>query len=418
MPPTLRTLRPGVQDLVWILLFGVIVSFTPSSDSWEIAMLLALAAVQLAEPRLPMLSGMRAKVAWIALKLVLAYVLIGYTGGLTSSYFLLLLLPVVTAATSLNVFGTLMFSLLACGAYLSYLLFIDWAEYSISPDQVRELALRAVFLAMVGNLANALAEALRERSERAQATAEKLSEANRSLREAEEAVRRADRLAALGQLTAGLAHELRNPLGTIKASAEMLSRSVANENEIAREMAGFISTEVDRTNALVTRFLEFARPLQLRRAPAALSSLIERAIVLARREAGEISFHTNFAPDIPSLELDAELMERVFYNLLLNAAQATQAGGTVTVKTRLAGDTAAVQVIDRGCGIDPAIRPAIFNPFVTSKPEGVGLGLAIVSKIVDEHSGKILVESQPGKGSIFQVTLPLTNHAEDSNSDR
>ena len=153
------------------------------------------------------------------------------------------------------------------------------------PEIAANWSPRVVFLAMVGNLANALAEDLRVQSEKHQRTAEHLAEANRQLMLAHEAVRRSDRLAALGQLTAGLAHELRNPLGTIKASAEMLNQQLSAENEVAREVAGFISTEVDRTNSLVTRFLQFARPLKLRLETADLAQLLDRAIADAEREA-------------------------------------------------------------------------------------------------------------------------------------
>lgn len=375
-------------------------------DASEITLLSALAAVQIAESKIPFLATTRGKVLWIFLKLLIGYLLIGYTGGLVSSYYLILLLPIVSAATSLGVLATLIFSLVACGSYLSFLLFVDWNRYSIGPDQVRELVLRSVFLAMAGNLANALAEALRVQSRKHRQVAEKLAEANRSLREAEAAVRRSDRLAALGQLSAGLAHELRNPLGTIKASSEMLARSISAENEVAREVAGFISTEVDRTNALVTRFLDFARPLKLRPAPADLGQVVDRAVALLARESQRVSIYTNCSPIAP-FPLDAELMERALYNLLLNAIQATPDGGAVTVKTREVGDTAEIAVIDRGSGIDAKQLDTIFNPFMTTKPEGVGLGLAIVAKIVDEHGGKISVESEPGKGSIFRVLLPV-----------
>jgi signal transduction histidine kinase len=100
-------------------------------------------------------------------------------------------------------------------------------------------------------------------------------------------------------------------------------------------------------------------------------------------------------------------MERVFHNLLLNAAQATAPGGAITLKTRVAGDNAEVSVIDRGHGIDPKVINTIFNPFFTTKPDGVGLGLAIVSKIVDQHGGNIAVESELGKGAVFRVYLPM-----------
>ena len=187
----------------------------------------------------------------------------------------------------------------------------------------------------------------------------------------------------------------------------MLTRSLAAENDVAREMAGFIATEVDRCNSLITRFLQFARPLQLQVAQADLAQMLDRAVALAEREAPGIAFYRNYQPDIPPFSFDAELLEHAFYNLLINAAQASQPGGAVTVKTRAGGADAEVSVIDRGCGIERAQRDNIFNPFFTTKPQGVGLGLAIVAKIVDEHGGNITVESEPGKGSVFRVILPI-----------
>lgn len=399
--------RFRAQDGVWIFLFVVLGWLSRPLDASETGLLAALAVAQIAEPRLPLVDSNRGKVLWIVLKLLLGYLLIGYTGGLASSYYLILLLPVVSAATSLGVVATLLFTLLACGAYLSFLLFVDWSRWMVGPAEIRELGLRVVFIAMAGNLASALAEFVRIQSGNYKLVAEKLAAANRQLQAAEEAVRRSDRLAALGQLSAGLAHELRNPLGTIRASAEMLGRSVSAENEVAREVAGFISSEVDRCNSLVTRFLEFARPLQVRVAPAELAPVIDRAVAQVEREKPGVTIWKNYSPEIPPFPFDAELMERVFYNLMVNAVEATVPGGAVTVKTRLAGGSAEIAVIDRGSGIDPHLIDTIFNPFVTGKPTGVGLGLAIVSKIVDEHGGKIAVESEPGKGSIFRVDLPM-----------
>ncbi len=403
----LRLVRP--QDFVWVFLFAALAVTLPPEirDAPSITWLAALAVVQVLEPKIPALASTRGRIFWIVLKLALGYVLIGYTGGLESHYWLVLLFPVVTAATVLGALGTLAFTLLASGAYLSFVLF----RYGHVPPDWNVLALRLGFLAMVGNLANTLAEDLRIQSVKHRRTAEQLAEANAHLREAEEAVRRSDRLAALGQLSAGLAHELRNPLGTIKASAEVLSQSVGAENEVAREMAGFISSEVDRTNSLVTRFLQFARPLQLRLEKADLGQTLDRALAMVEREAPGVAIYKNYEPAIPPFPFDAELMERVFYNLALNAVQATAAGGAVTVKTRAADAVAEVAVIDRGEGIDPQRLDSVFNPFFTTKPRGVGLGLAIVSKIVDEHGGKIAVESELGKGSVFRVLLPMDRAA-------
>lgn len=404
----------GAQDAVWVLLFLALAAMGQARDASEIVLLVLLAAAQIAEPKIPALASTRGKVLWILLKLALAYLLIGYTGGLESSYYLVLLLPVVSAATSLGILATLLFTLMVSGTYLSFLLFVDWSRWSVGPEELCELGLRVIFIAMTGNLASALAEYVRRQSGNYKIIAEQLADANRHLQEAEAAVRRSDRLAALGQLSAGLAHELRNPLGTIKASSEMLSRSLSGENEVAREVAGFISSEVDRTNSLVTRFLEFARPLRLRPDPADIGQVLDRAIEQVKREAASsgVVVFKNYSPEIPPFAFDAELMERVFYNLVLNAVQATAAGGAVTVKTRIRVDgTAEIAVIDRGSGIDPKLLDTIFNPFVTSKPEGVGLGLAIVAKIVDEHGGKITVESEPAKGSIFRVYLPMARES-------
>jgi two-component system, NtrC family, sensor histidine kinase HydH len=396
------------QDIVWILLFVLLAATSEFVDSYAMVPLAALGTVQVLEPKVPALGSTRGRIAWIVLKLVLGYLVIGYTGSIESHFWPVLLLPVVTAAATFGFVGTLVFStIVTSGTYLSFLLYINWKQMTVEGQDISELVARVVFLAMAGTLTNMLAEDLRVQSQKHQRAAEQLAEANVHIQQAEEAVRRSDRLAALGQLSAGLAHELRNPLGTIKASAEMLSAQVSAENDVAREMAGFISCEVDRTNSLVTRFLQFARPLQVRLEQADLTQVLDRAITEAQREAPKIAIYKNYAPEIPPFPLDAELMERVFYNLVLNAAQATAAGGAVTVKTRAAGGMAEIAVIDRGVGIDPKTRDSIFNPFFTTKPTGVGLGLAIVAKIVDEHGGRIAVESELGKGSIFCVILPM-----------
>jgi signal transduction histidine kinase len=396
------------QDLAWLILIAALGLAGHVPSDAEIELLSLLAFLQFAEPRIAWLHTRRGRVLSIFTKLLLSYLLIGVTGGLNSSYYLILMIPVVSAATTLGLAGTVFFSLLAAGSYLSFLLFLDWNVHVIPPDQVRELCLRVLMLGLMALLTHQLAAASRQQSSRIEETARQLADANRSLQEAEAAVRRSERLAALGQLTAGLAHELRNPLGTMRASADVLLNNIEPQQKVARELAGYISSEVDRTNSLITRFLDFARPLELRPADSDLPALLDRSIDQVQRHpsANGITIIRNYAPDASRAWLDSELMERVFYNLILNAVQASRSGGAVTVKSKAMAGGVEVAVIDRGAGIEPAQRENIFNPFFTTKPDGVGLGLAIVSKIVDQHGGTMAVESEPGQGSVFRVLLP------------
>ena len=398
-----RIVQP--QDILWVVLFGVLAAFGPDQNPYMVTFLCALGLFQILEPKLP-LSSLPGTILAYTIKLVLCYLLIGQTDGIISRYYFVLVLPAISAATKMGMFGTIVTSAIAFGAYLSFWLRLPSDLYI---EDKSELVSRGVIMFLSGLLAHQLAEATRVESRKYQDAAQRLAEANQNLQEAEAAVRRSDRLAALGQLSAGLAHELRNPLGTIKTSAEMLLKNVPADNAVAREMAGFISSEVDRTNSLVTRFLDFARPLAVRLDKTDLTQVIDQAVsdVEKHQPPFDVTIYKNYSPEIPPFFLDGELMERVMYNLVLNAAQASPPSASITVKTRQIDGMVEIAVIDRGSGIQPKLLESIFNPFYTTKAGGVGLGLAIVSKIVDEHGGSISVESEPGEGSVFRVYLPF-----------
>ncbi len=200
----------------------------------------------------------------------------GWTDGIASPYFWLMLLPVMSAATSLGLAGLVVSVVLACGSYLALISFLG--PNLCAPDHGPYLILAEATFPIAGFLTYELLEANRAATRKAQIAAEQLAEANRNLQEAEAPVRRTERLAALGQLSAGLAHEIRNPLSTIKGSAEMLLKNVDANGAVAHELAGYISTEVDRTNALVTRFLDFARPLALRLEKTEIAEVIDEAV--------------------------------------------------------------------------------------------------------------------------------------------
>ena len=400
----------GAQDFAWLLFVAVLIVTTPETNYNATILLVLIGAFQIAEPRWRLFSSRGGQRASLVLKLLFSYLLIGYTHGITSSYYPIFLIPVVSAATALELSGVLLVTAIAIVAYPSFLLFVPRDRLSdfLLPDDIRLIGLRVAFYPIVAFLVFQQAKAKRDEMKRTQEAADRLAESNRNLRAAEASLRRSERLAALGQLTAGLAHELRNPLGTIKASAEILTKEIAQSRpEIMSEMAGFISSEVDRVNGLISRFLDFARPLQIHPIQAELRKMTD---ALARHY-GELARDRNvtLSVHVPSISFffDPELLLVATSNLVQNALQASSPGQEVAVDAEVSGEFVLISVRDHGEGIQSQHLESIFNPFFTTKPQGVGLGLAVVSKIVDEHGGKISVRSQFGDGTIFSIQLPL-----------
>ncbi|MCB1019663.1 MAG: hypothetical protein KDC27_07020 [Acidobacteria bacterium] len=374
----------------------------PAHSPWEWFALLALGGVQIAEGNLGWSESPR-QAAWaIVAKLVLCYMLVWTTGGIESSHYLIFLLPIVSAASMFGLARTMLVTAVASLLYLSFLLYV-LDTYYVPPDGERELIVRILFFFLSAILVNQLATENRLKTQR-------LSQANKELNEAQAEVRRSERLAALGQLSAGLAHEIRNPLGVISASAELLAKNVGAENAVAKELAGFIGAEVTRTNALVTRFLDFARPSKPHREVQPLTPIVERALqTLAdtrKPDDPDITIEKSLGP-IPPFSFDATLIESAVLNLLLNGREAMTDGGVLRIQTAAEDGFARITVSDDGSGIPPEKLEDVFNPFFTTKPRGVGLGLAMVSKFIDSHGGTITVESQPGHGATFRILLPL-----------
>ena len=216
------------------------------------------------------------------------------------------------------------------------------------------------------------------------------------------------KLAGIGTLAAGVAHEIRNPLGIMKASADMIKRS-SREGEQNHELAGFMMEEVDRLNRVVTRLLDFARPSAPKSAPCELAEIVERALALMgpQHRLQDIDIVRAHAQGIPPARGDREQLCQVFLNLILNAVQAMSGKGTISLATGAGeGETVFASVGDSGSGIDGKDLDHIFDPFFSTKESGAGLGLAIVYRIVEAHKGRIEVNSTPGKGTTFTVTLP------------
>ncbi len=220
-------------------------------------------------------------------------------------------------------------------------------------------------------------------------------------------IRRREHFATVGELAAGLAHEVRTPAGVIKGAAQFLSREAPSRE---REFLDIIVEEADRLNSVVTEFLEYARPGDRKPLTISLREPVERAMArLVRERAKEmerIRTRVNVAEPPPKVTADPSEIERVVFNLLTNAVEAMPEGGELTVRTWSAGGEARVAVEDTGTGIAEADRPQLFRPFFTTRERGVGMGLAICRRIVEENGGSVAVATEAGKGSRFTIRLP------------
>lgn len=223
----------------------------------------------------------------------------------------------------------------------------------------------------------------------------------------EESITRAKNLAALGELSAGMAHEIRNPLTSIKGYAEYIKSELADSPELIPDVATIIH-EVDRLNGIIDRFLIFARPEHPRLQPEDINSLLKRVLEFYNRELpGNICLLTDYG-NLPPVSMDSDQMEQVIINMLLNSVQAMPSGGELSIKTRYLKQFGLAEIIiaDTGLGISPQNYDKIFEPFFTTRNKGTGLGLAICSRIVENHKGFIEVSSTPGEKTEFIIRLP------------
>ena len=250
----------------------------------------------------------------------------------------------------------------------------------------------------------------------------------RQMRALEEELRRKDRLAALGELSAGVAHEMRNPLGIIKNSAQVLQGKLKNKEDEPRELINFIIEETDRLNKVVTNFLDFARPQRAALEKREIIPLLDKTLERMQSQLSDrgIRVVRRYEKGLPPAIVDEDLLSQVFLNLITNAFQAMPKGGTLTVAAQskvkgqkfkvktetedeglLTGtDFIEIRFVDTGCGIPKTALSKIFNPFFSMREGGTGLGLSIVHKIVESHGGEILVASRAGKGTTFTIRLP------------
>jgi two-component system, NtrC family, sensor histidine kinase HydH len=347
-------------------------------------------------------------VVWSAI----VYVSGGVASGATSLYGLTCL----TGAVLLGMHGALLALFLGVVSYVSLSCAFIYGYVTPPPDQPFDtyatrwneaafpLVLNLLAMTAVTLLASYLAERLRE--------------ADIRLFEANARAEKAERLASLGRLAAGLAHEIRNPLGAIAASIELL-RTGPNLAAEDRELCGIIEREASRMNALIGDMMDLARPRTPAKERMDLAALVREVTTLAATSGrgGDVFVRCD-GPDDVHIIADTAQMRQVVWNLVRNAIQASSAGSEVLLRWWKHDATGVkLEVNDQGIGIDPQTRERLFDAFFTTRSQGVGIGLAVVKRIVDDHGFTVAADSSEGKGTTFAVHIPLSSVAVETRLD-
>ncbi len=347
----------------------------------------------------------------LALITVVHYLLGGARAGLLHSIFgHLYIVPIILAAYWYGIKGGVAASI-ASTLFFSPHLFLHWQDPFLDIYNYVEIFL---FL-LIGVVTGILSQMERNQRSRYEHALLKLDESHRKLKEqtavllqTEEQLRRADRLSALGELSASMAHEIRNPLGSIKGVAEILKDDSGPEDS-RYEFVRILLKETDRLNRIVQEFLGFARPKKPELQQADINEAIDSVLTLTAQEARKagVTVKKELSASMGKQDIDAGQLKQAFLNLVLNALQAMPGGGVLTMKSGLRQNAIEVTVADTGTGIPEENRKKLFTPFFTTRGDGTGLGLAITSRIVKNHRGQIDVESEPGKGTTFTVRIPV-----------
>jgi signal transduction histidine kinase len=312
--------------------------------------------------------------------------------------------PTVVAALLFGWRGGLAAGLLAGISHLPDIL----QSLSKSPDYALEQMVEIPVLIFVGLLTGFFSDRDRKQRKDIERTTIRLTEVYQELQQNFEQMKRAERLFAIGQLAAGLAHELRNPLGSVAGAAGILQRNAYLEPK-HQECVEIIIKESQRLSRLLTDFLDFARPRPPKYKSVDVDSLLSSVIQLVTHGIGRgaVELRKETAPSLPPVEGDPEMLKQLLLNLVINAIQAMPDGGEVVVSAGLREGKMLISVQDEGKGIAPENRDKIFDPFFTTKDGGTGLGLSVAHQIVEQHGGILRAEANPDRGMTFSALLPL-----------
>ena len=350
----------------------------------------------------------------VILFLVFVLALFHYLTGIERSpyygfYCRLYYLPIVLAGLWFCLRGGMTIALLVSVLFAPHI-FFKWGQFDIVPF---EHYLEILLFNLTGFLTGFLSSRINFQSMRAEKNMHQLAESFTLLKEQanliveiEDQLRQADRLTALGELSAGMAHEIRNPLGSIRGTAEILRDALPEDNRYT-EFSQILIKEVDRLNRVVEDFLNFARPTTAEQQDFKPNEILHEVLQLCRQQVtkDQVQIHWQESP-LPAAVGDAAQFKQVFLNLILNALQAMTAGGELWIDTQINEQQQIVLTFrDNGPGIPPEDLDRIFNPFFTTKVNGTGLGLAITYRIIQNHCGNISVKNSPTGGAEFTMIL-------------
>lgn len=267
-------------------------------------------------------------------------------------------------------------------------------------------------------MTGSLRKAQEELKELANSLETKVEQRTREIQEIQGRLVRSEKLASLGELVAGIAHEINNPLTGIMVFSSLVLEDSRLPQDLREDME-VINRETERCSGIVRRLLEFSRESPPHKAPESINHLLDNTLHLLENQTSfhNISIVRHYDPDLPAILVDGNQLNQVFMNILLNAAQAMPGGGTLTLGTELAASAehVAIRFRDTGCGISEEGLQRIFDPFFTTKEDGgTGLGLSVSYGIIENHGGKIEVDSRVGEGATFTVLLPLRPLAGDA----
>ncbi|MBL8197206.1 MAG: DUF4118 domain-containing protein [Blastocatellia bacterium] len=313
-------------------------------------------------------------------------------------------IPIVYSAYRFGLVGSLLFSLLSG---IIYLFHITQHQTSSATTILNQYAEVIMFL-VVGVTTGFFADAERQQRQRFEKASEELAKAYQELRNTVDLLVRSARLKSLGELAATIAHEIRNPLSSIKGSIEIVSEEIPLTSP-RREFITIIEKEVERLNHLVEDFLKFAKPRPPEKIPANVNELIDSIVKFLSPQAKKrnVKIDTLLEDSLTLIPLDTEQIRQVLLNLILNAIEAMPAGGKVEISSSIKGEFLEISVRDHGTGISLETQQKIFEPFFTTKTDGSGLGLFVAYQLVKQHNGEIELVSASETGSLFLVKLPI-----------